>query len=110
MTEETTNEEERKTLRPRQLCEQCRSNLIHGAKFKQKDPWMALEIASLLTLINMALTDNKYLIKYGNDVMGVNQIYCLGCFLPEKFKKIIKVAKDTRSIKAVKALGETNEK
>lgn len=95
-----------KTLRPRSLCEECRSRLIHGAKFKPKDPWMALEIASLLTLINFALDDNKYHIKYGNDISGINQIYCLGCFLPNRLREIIKTAKKTRSIESVKSLYE----
>lgn len=103
MTQEST---EKKTLRPKSLCEKCRTSLIHGAKYKRHDPWMALEVTSLLTLINLALKDNKFLIKYGNDAMAINRISCLGCFLPDKLKEIIKIAKETRDLAKIKAFGE----
>ena len=98
--------ETKRPLRPNPLCGKCRSNLIHGAKFKKNDPWMALEVTSLLTLLTLALKNNNFLIKYGNDAFGVERIPCLGCFLPKDMTAIIKIAKDTRSILAVKEYGE----
>lgn len=97
---------EKRPVRPNPMCGQCRSNLIHGAKFKQKDPWVALEVTTLLTLLTISLDDKKFLIKYGNDVYGVEKIPCLGCFLPNHFKNIIQIAKQTRKIEAVKAYGD----
>lgn len=97
---------EKRPVRPNPMCGQCRSNLIHGAKFRQTDPWMALEVATLLTLLNLALDEKNFHIKYGNDVYGVEKIPCLGCFIPEHFKNIIQVAKQTRKIEAVKAYGD----
>lgn len=98
--------EEKPTIKPKPLCYPCRYNLIQGAKYKKTDPWMTLEIVSTLTLVNVALKDNKFLIKYGNDVMGINRIQCLGCFLPDTLKKIIDVAKTTRDMEKIKAIGE----
>lgn len=93
-------------VKPNPLCEKCRSNLIHGAKFKRQDPWMALEIASLLTLINIALVTRKFHVVYGGDPYSISKIKCLGCYLPENMKEIIKIAKDTRDIVKVKEYGE----
>lgn len=100
------SDEKREPVKPKSLCNNCRSDLIHGSKFKQTDPWMALEITALLTLMNVALKDNKFLIKYGNDVYGINRIECLGCFIPLTLEKIISVAKKTRDLGKVKAIGD----
>lgn len=88
------------------MCERHRSELIHGAKFKMGDPWMALEVVSQLALVQATLADKKYLIKYSNDPMGINRVGCLACFSPKIFKEIIDVAKKTRDIGEVKKIGE----
>ena len=100
------SEEKKEPVRPNPLCHQCRSNLIHKAKYKQTDPWMALEITSMLTLMNVALKSKKFHIQYGGDVYEISKIKCLGCYHPETLERIIKVAKETRDLKQIKAIGE----
>lgn len=97
--------DEKITIKPKPLCYPCRYKLMHKAKFKQTDPWMALEIMATMVLVQNALVDKKYLIKYGNDVEGINRIECLSCFLPDMMKKIIEAAKG-KDLEKVKALGE----
>lgn len=97
--------EERITIKPKSLCDHCRSKLVHKAKFKKTDPWMALEMTTVLVLVQKALSDKKFLIKYGNDVEGINRIDCLGCFLPDMLNKIIETAK-SKDLEKVKALGD----
>ena len=94
--------EKKEPVKPNSFCGNCRSKLIHKSKFKPSDPWMALEIAALLICVNAALKDNRFLIKYGNDVYGINRISCLGCFLPAKIDHIIKVASTTKDIGKIK--------
>ncbi len=98
--------DEKKPVKPNSLCPQCRSNLIHGARFRQSDPWMALEITALLTLMTVALKSNKFHIQYGGDVYQIEKIKCLSCYQPETFKRIIDVAKKTRDLEQVKAIGD----
>ena len=98
--------EEKKPLKPNSLCSKCRSNLIHGAKFRQSDPWMALEVTTLLSLINVTLEKRKFHIAYGGDVENIEKIKCLGCYNPDEFLAMTKIAKDTRDILKVKEYGE----
>lgn len=95
--------DERTVIKPKPLCDRCRSNLIHKSKFKMTDPWMALEMATMLVLARNVLDDKKYLIKYGSDVEGINRIECLGCFLPDTLNKVIEVAK-TKDLEKIKVL------
>lgn len=99
-------EEKKEPVKPKPLCYPCRYKLIQGAGYKQTDPWMTLEIVATLTLVNCALKDNRFLIKYGNDVYGVNRIQCLGCFMPQTLNKIRQVAKETRDMEKIKAIGD----
>lgn len=100
------NDQEKKPIKPNPLCYPCRYSLIRGAKFKESDPWMALEIGTLLTLINITLKKKKFHIAYAGDVENIERIKCLGCYLPDDLKEIIKIAKETRSIESVKSFGE----
>lgn len=97
--------DEKKPLKPNSLCSKCRSNLIHGAKFRQSDPWMALEVT--LSLINVALEKRKFHIAYGGQVENIEKIKCLGCYNPEELATMTKIAKDTRDILKIKEFGET---
>jgi hypothetical protein len=98
--------DEKQPLKPNSLCSKCRSNLIHGAKYRQADPWMALEVTALLTLVNVTLKSNKFHIQYGGDLYQIERIKCLSCYQPEAFQRIIEVAKETRDLTKVKAIGE----
>lgn len=95
--------EEKITLKPKKLCEHCRSKLIHKSKFKKSDPWMSLEIMTTMVLISKAMSDKKFLIKYGNDVEGINKIDCLGCFVPEILNSVIETAK-SKDLNKVQAM------
>ena len=99
--------DEKRVLKPNSLCGQCRHNLIIGARFKESDPWMALELGTVLSLITITCNKNKFHIAYGGDVYNIEKIKCLGCYNPEEMKAITKIAKDTRSIEKVKEYGES---
>lgn len=90
------------TIKPKTMCERCRSNLIHKSKFKMNDSWMSLEMMCTLLLVTKALNENKYHIKYGNDPEGINKIQCLGCFLPDKLNDVIKIAKEDKTLGKLK--------
>lgn len=98
--------DEKKPLKPNSMCPQCRANLIHGAKYRQADPWMALEVTALLTLVNVTLKSNKFHIQYAGELYNIEKIKCLACYQPEAFQRIIKVAKETRDLAKVKAIGD----
>lgn len=100
------NEEDKKTIAPKPLCKKCRVKIVHGSKFKESDPWMALEIASTLALVRKTLDSKNYLIKYGNDVTGINRIECLGCFSPDVVELIIETAKVDKDVSKIKAMSE----
>lgn len=94
------------TLKPKPLCERCRSKLVHKAKFKKTDPWMALEISAMMVLVQRVIKDKNYLIKYGNDIEAINRIDCLGCFIPGVLNEIIETAKgkDLHKVQSLKDL------
>lgn len=100
------SEDNKEPVKPNPLCPKCRSNLIHRAKYKESDPWMALEITAMLTLMNVAFKSNKFHIQYGGDVYEISKIKCLGCYQPDTLERIIKVEKDTRDLSKIKAIGE----
>ena len=100
---ETTNPSN--PIKPNSLCDRCRYKLIHKAKYKKTDPWMALEITSLLVLVRKTLDDKRFLIKYGNDPHSISKVPCLGCFLPDTLNTIIEVAKG-KDLTKVKELAD----
>jgi len=94
---------DKKTIKPKTMCYPCRYKLVHKSKFKKTDPWMSLEMMCTLMLVTRALRDNKFLIKYGNDVEGINNIQCLGCFLPKVMDEVITMAKEDKTLTKLKA-------
>lgn len=89
------------------FCDEHRSKLIHGAKFKPHDPWMALEIASQLAMFQVILADNNFHIKYGGDAHAISRVGCMACFANKTFKQLIKVAKKNKDIGDIKKFGES---
>lgn len=103
------SEKEVKTIKPAQMCYPHRYELVHKAKFKEHDPWMALEISATLALTQAALAENKYHIKYGSDPEMIGNVGCLACFCPNVFKKIVATAKEHKRgdfIAEIKKIGD----
>ena len=89
------------------FCEYHRSRLVHGAKFREKDPWMALEVASQIAMLQAIMVSNTFHIKFGGDVEKIQNVGCLACFENKTFKQLVKIAKKNKSIKDIKEFGDS---
>jgi len=87
------------------LCQTHRSLLIHGARYKKTDPWMALEIATQAVLFQGATCEKVIYEKLGGDITKLPDLGCLACLCPDKFSLIVEVAK-TKNLDAIAALGK----
>jgi hypothetical protein len=87
------------------LCKSHRSLLVHGAGYKQTDPWMALEVATQAVLFQGATCEKIIWEKLGGDVTKLPTLGCLACLCPDKFTLVVEAAK-TKDIGAVAALGK----
>lgn len=87
------------------FCQTHRSLLIHGARYKQTDPWMVLEVAAQAVLFQGATCEKTVWEKLGGDVTKLPTLGCLACLCPDKFALVVKAAK-TKDIGAVAALGK----
>lgn len=103
--------EEKKTINVPSMCDKHRSILVHKSKFKQHDPWMALEMSAQITLMQAILFEDKFHIKYGGDPMAINKVGCLACFCPHILEKIIQIAKKSKpkieAVGNIKKFGES---
>jgi len=88
------------------FCDRHLYRLVHGAKYKDTDPWRALVIAAQIALFQGASTLDSVHKKLGGDITKVESLGCFACRLPHKFNDVIRVAKH-HDIKKIKELGES---
>lgn len=88
-----------------QMCNKHRHLLFVQCGYSEKDPWMALELASSIALFQAASIDKRTHEKTGGDITKVSEFGCLACYKPDSFGEIVQAGK-SKDILKVKSLGE----
>lgn len=87
------------------LCDTHRFLLIRQARYKETDPWMALEVAAQIALFQAATVYPGTHEKIGKDITRVSELGCLACYRPDAFGEIVEIAKK-HDLGLIKELGE----
>lgn len=88
------------------FCKTHLSLLVHGAGFKESDPWRALTIMASIALFQAATADPTTYDRVGGDVTRIPELGCLACYKPDAFGEIVEAVR-TRGLSAIKPLGES---
>ena len=90
--------EPQKKITVPKMCENHRSLLIHGTRFKKNDPWQMLEVVANIVLFQAASANSLTHEKIGNDISKLQDLGCLACYSPDVFSKVVRMAKGVKKV------------